>query len=496
MSQTLLDRIKSCATLPSLPTIAMQVLELAQKQEVDIAEIARIISKDPALSGKILRTVNSSFYGRSQAVGTISHALVILGLQSVKTLVLGFSLVSSLAKGKSRGFKHMDYWRHSMFAATAARSIAGRLGVVQQEEAFLIGLLSDIGMLVLDQVLGEEYSVVVKPAQSHNDIPGLEEAAFQMTHAAVSGVLAAQWKLPPLLIGPIAAHHSGVVTDPALKKLTEIVQLAGRCADIFVDADAARAIADVRMIAKNVHGMEASATDAMLAEIGNKTREVAPLFEINIGASESFESILKRASEALIDLTLQTQVQSHTLMQQNEVLKQKALSDRLTGLANRTAFDERSLELWEQCQASGKPLCMLLLDLDKFKTINDTYGHPAGDEVLRSTGAILKATARSQDLAARYGGEELAILMPGTPRSMAVVVGETVRAAIERKAVEAGSTRIAVTASIGIASWEPGSPLKTLAHLIKAADLSLYNAKHSGRNRVRVFNPKPQTAAA
>ena len=105
MNEQLINRIRQCPNLPSLPTIAMQVLDLAQKADVDIAEIARIISRDPALSSKILRTVNSSFYARSQNVSTISHALVILGLQSVKTLVLGFSLVSNLTKSKGTGLQ-------------------------------------------------------------------------------------------------------------------------------------------------------------------------------------------------------------------------------------------------------------------------------------------------------------------------------------------------------------------------------------------------------
>src|SRR4051812_32949582 len=153
MNEQLLQRIKQCPNLPSLPAIAVQVLELAQQAGVDIAEIARIISKDPALSSKILRTVNSSFYGRSQNVSTISHALVILGLQSVKTLVLGFSLVTNLANNKSKGFKHVSYWRRSIYAATAARSLAAKLGLVQAEEAFLATLLMDIGMMVLDQVV-------------------------------------------------------------------------------------------------------------------------------------------------------------------------------------------------------------------------------------------------------------------------------------------------------------------------------------------------------
>src|SRR5436305_1616386 len=127
MNENLLKQLTSCPNLPSLPAIAMQVLELTHKAEVDIAEIACVISKDPALSGKILKTVNSSFYQRSQHVSTISHALVILGLQSVKTLVLGFSLVTNLSKNKSKGgFKHIHYWRRSIFAATAARIIAGK----------------------------------------------------------------------------------------------------------------------------------------------------------------------------------------------------------------------------------------------------------------------------------------------------------------------------------------------------------------------------------
>jgi HD-like signal output (HDOD) protein len=113
-----------------------------------------VIARDPALSAKILRTVNSSFYGRSQAIGTVSQALVILGLQSVKTLVLGFSLAANLGPGgqggrgkgarrqgrrrrAGRGFGHVAYWKHSIYAATAARTIAHRLQIVQQEEAFL-----------------------------------------------------------------------------------------------------------------------------------------------------------------------------------------------------------------------------------------------------------------------------------------------------------------------------------------------------------------------
>ena len=496
MDAHLLERIKSCPSLPSLPAIAMQVLDLAQKQEVDINEIARIISKDPALSGKILRTVNSSFYNRAQAVSTISHALVILGLQSVKTLVLGFSLVSNLSKSSTSGFKHLVYWKHSIVAATAARSLAAKLGIVQQEEAFLCGLLADIGMLVLDQVLGEDYSKAIAPAQSHHEVPRLEQAAFEATHAEVSGILAEQWKLPPLLTTPITMHHAAsAVSDPQIRKLAEVVQIASRCADVFVDKDAAPAIAEVREQTK-VHGLDAAATDALLDEIGKKTKEIAPMFEINFGQIDNFESILKRANEALVQLTLQSQVETQALHQQNAQLKQQALTDRLTGLTNRGGFDQAAAKLWDEAQQNKTSLCLLLLDLDKFKSVNDTYGHPAGDEVLRTVGKTLRSAARPQDVAARYGGEEMTLLLPDTPRAIAAVIAETIRKAIQSKPVQCGQLTLNVTGSIGVASWEPGSPLKTLAHVIKAADMGLYNAKHGGRNRVKVFNPNPAAAAA
>src|SRR4051794_24064084 len=247
MDEQLVKRLHGCPNLPSLPAIAMQVLELAQKSDVDIAEIARIISKDPALSGKILKTVNSSFYQRSQHVSTISHALVILGLQSVKTLVLGFSLVTNLKKNKSAGFQHLSYWKRSIYAATAARSIAAKANIVQQEEAFLAALLMDIGMLLMDQALGEKYGAVHEKIKTHEELAAVEKADLSGDHAEVGGWLAEQWKLPPLLSTPIAQHHNAAaVQDPSLYKLTEVVAIGGRCADVFVEEDAAPAIAEVR----------------------------------------------------------------------------------------------------------------------------------------------------------------------------------------------------------------------------------------------------------
>lgn len=499
MNQELIERIRQCPSLPSLPTIAMQVLDMAQKPDVDIAEIARIISKDPALSTKILRTVNSSFYARSQNVSTISHSLVILGLQSVKTLVLGFSLVTNLKNKKSQGFNHLAYWKRSIYAATAARTIAGKINIVQQEEAFLAALLKDIGMLVLDQVLGERYGEVCGKITTHNDLIAAETEAFGMTHADAGGVLAEQWKLPPLLTTPIAQHHTSAgVKEPALRRLTELVELSGHCADVFVDAEPAKSIALVRQLCAKLYQMSEVNADALLDEIGKRTKEVAGLFEINIGSNATYENILKKANEALIEMTLKSQMQASTLQVQNQELKIQATTDALTGLANRATFDQFSAKAMKTAMETKKPLALLMIDVDKFKNINDKHGHPAGDQVLKCLGKLVKTAARAQDLSARYGGEEMALVLPGTNRATAAAIAESVRRAIAAKPILAGTTPLQVTASIGVAAYEPGLPFSEFSQIIKAADLALYAAKHGGRNCVKVFSmpsPKGKNAA-
>lgn len=508
MNEQLLEKVRSCPSLPSLPAVAVQVLNLAQAPESDLAEMARLIQQDPALSSKILKTVNSSFYGRPQHISTITQALVILGLQSVKTLVLGFSLVTGLnpsgaGKSKGKGFDHMRYWRRSAYAATASRVLGSKVGVVQHEEAFLATLLADIGMLVLDQVLGAEYGKVCDQAPGHGELVAAETAALGVTHADVGKIMTESWKLPPLLAVPVAMHHTPEkVADPQLVKLVELVNLAGRCADVFVDEDAAAAIAEVRQRCQRLCKLGESETDALLAEIGSKTREIANLFEINIGSAVQYEQILKRANEALVELTLQSQQQATqlaqkatTLQEQNLKLKEQATTDPLTQLGNRHKFDTFLEEQFEQAKAMGTHLSLILIDLDHFKKVNDTHGHPAGDAVLRHVAKLLRTAARAQDVACRYGGEEMALVMPATARATAAATAETIRRVICAKAVAIpDADPLPVTASLGVSTYEPGGPLASTAHLLKAADLALYNAKHTGRNCVKVFTPKAVAA--
>jgi diguanylate cyclase (GGDEF)-like protein len=176
-------------------------------------------------------------------------------------------------------------------------------------------------------------------------------------------------------------------------------------------------------------------------------------------------------------------------------LKKAATTDGLTALANRAHFDSFMAEQFSLAKAGNKYLSLLLMDVDKFKLVNDKHGHQAGDQVLRVLGKLLKSAARAQDLAARYGGEEMCLVLPGTSKAVAATVAENIRRAIAAQPIPIGTEQLPVTASIGVACFEPRGAFQEMAHLLKAADLAVYAAKKSGRNCVRVFT-LPTAAAA
>nr|WP_248306212.1 GGDEF domain-containing protein [Devosia oryzisoli] len=158
--------------------------------------------------------------------------------------------------------------------------------------------------------------------------------------------------------------------------------------------------------------------------------------------------------------------------------------DPLTKIANRKSLDEGLAEAIREAAETGAPLSLMLVDIDHFKTFNDTYGHQTGDQVLRLVAMTLKSNIKGKDLAARYGGEEFVAVLPSTDMEGAVIVAENVRKAIQAKELLKRSTNEKlgrITASFGVARFHPTDNAMSL---IERADRCLYAAKHAGRNRV------------
>ena len=178
-------------------------------------------------------------------------------------------------------------------------------------------------------------------------------------------------------------------------------------------------------------------------------------------------------------------LQRKLLLRERAEMKDRALSDALTGLGNRRAFDERLEEETTRAGRYGTDLSLAMIDLDGFKDVNDHHGHPIGDQLLIHVGHILTETLRATDIPIRYGGDEFAIILPETSKTEAWVVAEKIRFALSELALLAtDGQRIAVSGSIGVAAYGPSSD--SAYALLAAADAALYRAKRSGRDRVEL----------
>jgi len=170
------------------------------------------------------------------------------------------------------------------------------------------------------------------------------------------------------------------------------------------------------------------------------------------------------------------------LVQQADRLKEMATVDGMTGLFNRRHFLALADIEWSRYQRHWRPLSLLMLDIDRFKSINDQFGHDIGDHVIMQIAEICRRYRRKSDLIARFGGEEFLLLLPETEASDAQAAAERLRRQVERSDLSIATHTIAATVSIGVAPATPN--MRTIVDLIKAADHALYVAKNSGRNRV------------
>jgi diguanylate cyclase (GGDEF)-like protein len=224
-----------------------------------------------------------------------------------------------------------------------------------------------------------------------------------------------------------------------------------------------------------------------------RTREIPVVFVTSQSDSAEEEDglaagaadfIAKSASAKIMRARVNTLI---TLKRQTDLLRSLARSDALTGLANRRHFDEKLSAEWRRCGRSGKPLSLILIDVDHFKLFNDCYGHPAGDECLKRVAACLKAgVTRSHDLVARYGGEEFACVLPETPLTGAHSKAGALEGAIRALGIRHEKSEVGagiVTISLGVAASVP-SINDDRATLIDCADRALYLAKGAGRGQV------------
>jgi diguanylate cyclase (GGDEF)-like protein len=493
MSSAIREKLARCADLPSMPAVAIQILDLCQRDEPDMGEIAKLIASDPALSAKILRLTNSPMYGLKCEVRTVSHAICLLGLSAVRPLALSFSLVKGL---QTRDKKALTwFWKRSLLSAVAARELALATNFRLGEEAFMGALLQDIGVLALRQLAGADYAAIARPGTSHAVLAESEHKMFGEDHAAIGAWMAERWKLPATLCNAIAASHApeGLPegTHRDVTQLARLVAVSGDVADVWIEEDAAGATKTLRRSSSRLLQIDDQKLDATLQRVAKQSEEVAAYFDLDIGAPEDLSAILDQAKETLLILALAANRQASdaqeaigSLEAKTRHLEQEVQRDGLTGLYNRAYFDQMFAEKMTQAKLKGSPLSLILFDIDHFKQVNDNYGHQAGDKVLAGVAKALGGRMRPSDMTARYGGEEFVLLLPDTDAPGAAVVAERLRRRLAEAIHDIGNGSVLhITASAGHATLQPGSQASAEA-LLANVDAALYAAKRGGRNLV------------
>lgn len=224
----LLDqKLGSIENLPALPMVLRQIQKVIQNPSSSMDQIAAVVAKDQALASRTIRLVNSAFYGMRERITSISHAIVVIGLNTLNNLMIGLSVVKLFKNSKFLGFDPEKFWKHSFGTALIAKELIKDVRPKDAEMFFISGLLHDMGRLVLDQHLHIEFSESLRRARNDSKpLHECEKAMLGFDHADAGAWLGQKWGLPEPLIAGIGYHHQQAVPE-ALREHGELARMTG-----------------------------------------------------------------------------------------------------------------------------------------------------------------------------------------------------------------------------------------------------------------------------
>ncbi|MBU1566518.1 MAG: HDOD domain-containing protein [Proteobacteria bacterium] len=502
------DLIKQQINLPSPPAIAVKILNTVQNEECSLEELEKILSADPALISKMLRIANSAIYSLPNKVGNINRALSILGTNLIKNIALSFVIAGNL-RGNNKSLFDFDYfWRRSVTSAVAAELVMELINS-KDDDIFAAGLLQDIGVLVLYLAKGKEYDSALKHciANGGTGLALSERETFGYDHQQVSGLLLESWGLPKGISTPARFHHAPDLAPTKYCRTAQVLKMANLLSAICNSNQTTNNVVELQTKMSTFFDITPSQSLHLLDDIARKSFDILQIFEIEPGQIKPYSQLLQEANEELgrlnfsyeqLVLALKEEKSkserfADELRQSNDKLEQMAFRDGLTNLHNHRFFQENLQREMARTKRYGHPLSLVMFDIDFFKDVNDSFGHPAGDQVLINLAEAITGAVRPSDIVSRYGGEEFTVILPETDRIGMKVFAERLRRCAAAMTTIFKGSSIKITISCGGVQYSRNDTI-TQRELIEAADRGLYLSKKNGRNRVTIitFDPKSQ----
>jgi diguanylate cyclase (GGDEF)-like protein len=450
---------------PTHPGIALRALRwAADESDPPFSALEEILLADPALTAQLLRVANSSLFGKPGRIATLAHAAALADRHLVRVASLQY-LLRDQHPGVDR-FDHDRFWKESWIRSRVAGHLASLFQQVTVDEARVAGLLADLGRLIQVESIGR----------------------FEERPDAVDWGVA--WmrgcEFPSFLVEAIEAHREGESIeglDGRARSLATVLHLTNQWMEApdRWELESPLGLVDIGFLADEIAD-DLGRVDQVFAspcvsheEIVERTRRT--LVEVSIAQAHALQARAKQAE--------QHQKRAREYKRERDHLREQVTLDPLLGIANRKHFDHRLGEEFKRCLRNGQSLSLILFDIDRFKQLNDTYFHQAGDEVLRAVTRVMRNCLRTTDLLARYGGEEFAVVCPETDIIGGLSLAERMRLALDRLDIAYQGLILRVTASFGLATIEDPHEIASPADLIEVADFFLYEAKRNGRNCVR-----------
>lgn len=624
------ETFKALGKLPSPRGVALQIIQLADKDDTTTLQLARLVNNDPVLAGQLTKAANFLVHRDGRPVASIIDAVTVLGIKSVRQLALGLSLIVDFRAGACPNFDYQRFWAHSICSGIAAQELVSKMRNGVRDEAFLLGLLAQIGRLTLATVHNQNYSRILDQSSGNHNLRELERAEFGLDHNQITALMLADWGMPEIF-QQIALHleqpdtsafpdggrnwqllqlfHfsdclASVFTTHASERYRKIPRLMLLATRIGLETNSLVEIADhvtqgfrewgkllnivipdippfeemlsaasitpeminigeglpstqtatfklrillieddrsIQLLYKTLlekaghsvttaingkvaldlvkaHPPQLIISDWMMPEMDGiefckelrKHSEWNKIYVFIVTAQESTDKLVEafeagaddylskpinpkvlaarlRAAQRIIQMQeaqeddrMQLRQFADELAISNQRLQALALTDALTGLPNRRHGIERLEQEWAVATRGNRHVCCMMVDIDHFKKINDTYGHQFGDEALKMVANSLRHAARKQDVVCRLGGEEFLVISSDTDAAAGFQYAERLRQHVSSQFLIVENKPLRLTVSIGLAD---NANLDSADSMINLADKRLYAAKESGRDR-------------
>lgn len=486
--------LTSCTNLPSLPAVALKIIDASKDPDISLHEVSAIISSDPAISAKLLKIANSPLYSQRRKLNNIREALTLLGFNAALTISLSFSLLQSLGNNKN----HESFWKRSIISASIARILGSKLGVTKLEDLFLTSLLQDIGILVIECLDDSPYPEGPHDLQ-HVERISLELEGLGLEHSLIGAWLLKHWNLPSYLINSVIYSHS---LNTGLSNQSEedisfhyCLNLSGSLADVWLDENGGDLLVSIVEVTKQVLSVDDEEFNEIIIEIDGSLPAISDIFEILLVEDKDREHVLHEARELLLERSIHAIKKSEddrryieSITDRVEKIEKESRLDHLTNAYNRQHI-ETLLEIeYEESNINKWPLSIAFIDIDNFKSVNDTYGHLVGDEVLKSISNFFSKNIRETDVLARYGGDEFLLMLPGSTSDIAKFLLERLLSLMNNEVnLNIKDESVAVSVSIGLATHTGMTGFDKLKDVLAAADEALYKSKKQGKNCLSIY---------